>query len=166
MGFMTMNPALEKLAILLAASGLSDKAIRESLKEVEYIGAETLVSMIQDIRHTLDARRWDLFSVDRNLGRDDALERERDQIADQVIRLLLGEAHLSASVAAKRIGEALTDAQKYTQDIPPFKPKQGFRNWIRRLPDIVTPSELLHYATRIRNAEVHVPTDWPLRDRK
>jgi hypothetical protein len=165
MGFMTMTPPIERLAILLAASGLSEKVIRESLKEVEYRGAEALVSMVQDIRHTLDSREWNLLVYDYS-GRDSSLERERDQITDQVIRLLLAEAHLSPSVAAERMQEALTQAQKGDHSIPFFRSKQGFRNWIKKLSAIVTPSELLHYATRIRNAEVHVPTDWPLRDRK
>jgi hypothetical protein len=162
-----MNTGAERLAFLLAASGLSERAIQDSLREVELLGADAVARRVRALRHAVTTRGSDLFRTESDTYEVGA-DRERDEVAAKVSRLLISEAQLSSVEAADRLRKALITAPHLLpNEIPAFKPKQGFRSWIRRVAGAVPPSELLHHASKIRNSAVHFkPSDWPLRERE
>lgn len=161
-----MKADAEQLAILLAASGLSDRAIYESLREVESFGANAFVKRVQTARRSLLGRSHkDLFAE----GAADELKAEAqfDQLSNQIIRQLQIEAQLTSTQVAERILSSLAEmkGELTVSGLPRLRKKEGLRTWLRRLTKYVPPSELLHHAAKIRNAVVHQPFDWPLRDR-
>jgi hypothetical protein len=166
MGPEKMKADTARFEVLLAASGLTDEELYDALKIAEQIGARNFVDRVRFIRRSL--RQPSAFGLADNLPA--FLSRTKvDQavrpLLDEVNRLLLVEAHLSASAAAKLLVGALARSRVgRTQNFPPFRPKEGLRKWIARLP--VSDSELLNQAKKIRNDVVHnVRQDWPLRDR-
>jgi hypothetical protein len=157
----------ERLIFLLAASGFSGREIHESLKAAEEMGADRVHAEILAARRQRGARLEDLppdMQANQKPGSD--WERRRSRVADEIIRLLQKEAHLSAQDAADRLLTSFVMKGKAPHVLPAYRPKDGFRIWLIRLANVIGPSELLHHATRVRNAALELePPDWPLRER-
>lgn len=156
-----MNTSVDRLALLLAASGLSDKAIYEALQASKSIDTTDLVHRIQFLRQFLFSR----LAAGEDASRGSPATNQRRQTADRIIKLLQTEARLSGTRAAHLLAQSLMSDMPLT-DLPKFRSKIGLRTWLMQLP--VQSSELLHHATKIRNDVIHAHTApaWPLRERE
>jgi hypothetical protein len=158
-----MKESVERLALLLAASGLSEKAIFEALKASKNVDESELVARIRFLRQFLFSR---LGSVEET-SKGPSANADRDQrlrTAERVIRLLQTEGHLNGLHAAQLLLDSLSEDGVDVRDFPKFRSKEGLRTWLTQLP--IQTSELLHHATKIRNRLVHSRSGaWPLRDR-
>lgn len=152
-----------RAALLLAASGLNDRALRDFVKFVIEAGPEASVAFIRSLRQRVPAN-LESFVLAGHLG---DLERPAERVALEVLRLLLHESGLSADQAAKLLTDSIRRTHSETTKLPPFRGKEGFAQWLKKLNKSVSASELLHHATRIRNDAVHSisSSDWPLRTR-
>jgi hypothetical protein len=160
-----MNSNSEKLILLLAASNLSERTIYEALRDFERRSPSEVTSRVQALRHVLSGRAGD-WLLREFRATEYGLNREHNEIASKVIQLLIEEAGLRAPAAAQKMVEALNRARPDLV-IPPFRQRDGFRDWLRRVADSVPASELLHHASKIRNESVHPKLpDWPLRNRE
>ena len=160
-----MRAETHRLAFLLAASGLSDREIMAELKAAERLGNATLIAQVRAIRAAIRKEGWrDLLDVPRA---EELKPSTTKNLAKQVDLLLRREAALSAQRAAAVLTRALKDEGVPSTAVPAFRPKKGFASWLNSVARAVSPSMLLHLATRIRNEAIHAPPgDWPLRERK
>jgi hypothetical protein len=161
-----MPTGADRIALLLAASGLTDRAIFDGLKELEALGAGASVRRIQKIRQKIASRGGNLLIEEYGVSQTNS-DKERETVVSKVLQLLIDEARLTPPIAAERIREALSKGSRETPELPPFRPKDGLRAWLRRLADHIPSSELLHHASSIRNSAAHIAEpDWPLRNRE
>ena len=158
-----MNPNVERLALLLAASGLSDKVIHDAIRELRSVDEKELVERIRFLRGFLFsqlARRQEQSKAENTRAVEAA---RRLEIAVEIIRLLQIEAKLPTARAADLLTQSFLE-EKPKGAFPKYRPKEGLRAWLTRLP--FSSSELLHHATKIRNRVMHAEgTAWPLRER-
>jgi hypothetical protein len=158
-----MPKGADRIALLLAASGLTDQAILDGLKELEAEGAGASARRVQKIRRIITASGKNLITEDYGTFQAD-ITKERETVVSKVVQLLIDEARLTPPVAVERLRQALS---KNSRELPLFRPKDGLRTWLRRLAGRVPSSELLHHASSIRNSVAHIgKLDWPLRNRE
>ena len=159
-----MARALEQVLLLLAASGFSERVLEEALRDLSRLGPYTVLDEVQHLRRYVVGAGTSVQYYRRSSGSRSSLS-ESDQVVSSVIESLTKEARLSASEVASRL-TAIANEKPGTE-VPAFKAKDGLRSWLRRLAEQWGPSQLLHYATRVRNDAVHSPAvDWPLRPRE
>jgi hypothetical protein len=156
-----MKPAVEKLAFLLAASGLSDRVIADAIRTLRSSEVESFLARVRQIRRgVLVGQDFD----EREFNRE-ASASANTGVADQIVKLLVDEAHLSPSTAVELLLESFVRSGISRKSVPLFRPKEGLKRWVLRLP--LQSSELLHHASKIRNEIVHIHSAaWPLRERK
>jgi hypothetical protein len=158
-----MPRGADRIALLLAASGLTDQAILDGLKELEAEGAGASARRIREIRRIITTSGKNLIIEEYGTFQPD-VTKERETVVSKMVQLLIHEARLTPSLAAERLLQALS---KDPRELPVFRPKEGFRTWLRRLASRVPSSELLHHASSIRNSIAHQgKLDWPLRNRE
>jgi len=156
-----MKRDIDRLLLLLAASGLEEREIYDALRWVERDGVSRVMNRLMAFK-----RRLRMVGAEEQSGYIPSEERRQQRTADQVSQLLQVEAGLSSTRAVSLMLESLSKSKIRTSELPRFRSKEGFRSWIQRVAVKVPTSELLHHATRVRNAIVHTSgTDWPLRDR-
>jgi hypothetical protein len=162
-----MKRGTERLAILLAASGFSDQMLSEALRDLESLGPNNVLQRVRAIRRNLSANALELLWEESAFSKP-RVPTQWDDLVQQIVRLLQTEAHLPATEAAQRLRDSLrAEKDSASVDLPRFHAKEGLRRWLGRVALSVPPSELLHQATKIRNANVHESSlDWPLRERE
>ena len=159
-----MRLGIQRLALLLAASGLSDKEIVQLLRSAEKYGPGPILEQVRSIRAAvgeLDA----ISPKEKELAADSRISTEADVVV-RIEELLRKEAGMPASAAAAAMERALVSEGLRSKSLPRFDSKRGLWRWLGRIAAVVPPAKLLHIATRIRNEAVHRPDgDWPLRKR-
>lgn len=173
-----MNREIEKLTFVLALSGLSEKEILTVLKAVDRYGPKAIAKLAIHVRKTAKSRIPDLeyyeqatryYGYPRPLGQSFAntkTPQENREIIVLIENLLRREAGLSAIAAATKLSKSLYLKDVAESNIPPYRAKDGFRFWLKRLSRNIPPNILLHHATKVRNAMTHsTHGDWPLRKR-
>lgn len=157
-----MKGGIERLVALLAASGYEERDLISMARAAHDVHPSRLVDMVSDSRKIM-SRPLGQTGSEAGDASGAGEERVRRDAVDRVANLLIQEAKLSPSEAALRMAKALP---KHGKEIAVFRPKDGLRAWLTRISSRFSPSELLHYATRIRNESTHqTSSDWPLRDR-
>jgi len=158
-----MKLAVDRVILLLAASGLDEATIYRTMREIERIGASRVTMEVEKIRHRLPA--FAKHYTDELFGETSPKELERRRVIARVDEMLRHEAKLPISQAARMLSVSLMKSDRSIGPIPKFKSKQGFSDWLSRLSSTVSSAELLHHATKIRNEYVHkAGSDWPLKD--
>jgi hypothetical protein len=160
--------AIDRLCLLLASSDFSDKELREMVSVLERVSPAELARVVERLR-TLAAHeisRLRKAGSHTDLERSGALE-NRTGIATRVERLLRGDAGLSSSQAIKLLVDVLITGAGIPERMVRPRARETLRQWVLRISSDIPPSELLHYASALRNQLVHAsPSDWPLRDRE
>ncbi|MNQ68093.1 hypothetical protein D3C85_826380 [compost metagenome] len=156
-----MNKEFNRVCLLIAASGLDERTISEAFRAARAVGPAGVVDAIRHLRRSV------INSGEVRVAREEpALQPfdHLDAVVEQVIDLLQNDAGLSAADTAGLLLGVVKSDGRAPRDFPEFRAKEGLRRWLRRLVRMVGPSQLLHYATRIRNDVVHSPvSDWTLR---
>jgi hypothetical protein len=161
-----MPTGADRIALLLAASGLTERAIFDGLKELEALGPSATIRRIKTIRQLMVGQARNLLVEEYSVDQPDSTK-EREMVVSKVLQLLIDEARLTPSLAAERLRQALNKNPGETPELPPFRAKEGLRAWLRRLAAHIPSSELLHHASSIRNSAAHIgQPDWPLRKRE
>jgi hypothetical protein len=160
-----MKASLERVVTLLAASGLSDRAIFEGLKEVETYGARAIADLARALRYEIEIKL--VPSISEELDAPKLTFEDKPAHVDLRVTNLLRETKLPSTIIADKLSSSISsDAALNTSELPPFRPREGLRSWISRLLQSIPPSQLLHHATKVRNDLIHQnPSDWPLRTR-
>jgi hypothetical protein len=161
-----VNKSVERLFWLLAASGLSERELQESLL---WFGRnpEQVIDAILLLRRRLREDSQSLWAseYDRKMPFEGPSPVPKGFSA-QVDRLLRREAGLRAETAARLLFEAIMTDADHPLTLAPFRAKKDFAEWVNSLANYVPASKVLHHATAIRNRMVHKgSSDWPLRKR-
>lgn len=157
---------IERFCLLLASSDFSEKQLWDLLHWLRTERPQVLLEAVTYLR-TLARRELGGFLRNRDSTFESSPARlTQEDFALKVERLLKLEARLSNRVAAEMLIDAIGPTKSRASRIRPPAQKESFRRWLEKLAHDVSPSELLHHATMIRNRVVHEPGgDWPLRKR-
>jgi hypothetical protein len=151
-----MRHAYQRLAALIAASGLRESEIHEFVTLLRRMGPKRFVHDIVRIRRALRDLPMMLEFV------EPVYRGMSGTTLDKVSQLLLDEAGLSRAEAVRRLTQAIME--KYPNATVPPESRKGFASWLERLAEGISQSDLLHLATQIRNSLVHRATpDWRLK---
>jgi len=164
MGPKVISPSLERIAVLLAASGLSDKLIYSALRDIEVNGVIDIMDRIVGLRHNLNSSNRLDFPLEQS-SRSRHATSQRMMVADQISSLFRDEKINLNEAAVELLGMIFPpDSEKFERYR--YRSKEGFRSWLLKLQNEIPPSELMHHATRVRNLIGRGERgDWPLRDR-
>lgn len=153
------------MLVLLAASGLSERELREGINALDLRSPEEVVRLVMELRREsknlidkrLRSRSHHHFDYPQDeSGSSDTIFR--------VEELLRSEAHMTVKEATRELLESLKNRHGELP-LPSLSSKKSFRSWLSTLLRHISESELLHIATVIRNSRVHSATsDWPLRE--
>lgn len=154
-----MRNSYKKICALIAASGFKEREIVDFVETLHRTGPYEFIDTILRTKNLIEE------TVEYGLGGDlkhsNSFENSYDT-ANKITRLLIQEAKLPKTAAIQLLTTALLN--RYPNQIIPNESRKGFENWIRKLIDITSESELLHIATKIRNDYVHEsPSAWRLR---
>jgi hypothetical protein len=159
--------ALARICVLLAGSGLGYAELFEALRELRYIPEDELVDLIREIRTRSEGMTSS--SATRRMNTSvPGTNRKTDLQAflANIEGLLKGDARLGSSAAIDMLVSEINEHGERSRPLPKPKSKETFRQWLSRVAEVIPPSDLLHFATRVRNSVVHdAPRDWPLRER-
>lgn len=154
-----MNRILDRVSVLLAAAGFTEREAREFANSVAEVGPNIFLEHFSYARDML--RSIHLEQLERRSGHT-AAARTSSGTLSKIERLLLEEANLPKRVAIDLLSKQVQ--KRYPSKQLPPESRKGFAAWIEKLSFIVSESELLHIATQIRNNFVHqVPSDWGLK---
>lgn len=156
-----MKRSFDQLVGMLAASGLSERAIYDALQELVGLGPGRAVDRIMVVRSIIPH-----LTAERGNRVPSEAPSVPSSTLDRIVEILTQEAGLPAAHAAELLSMRLSEKFPTTQ-IPPFRTKDGLRKWLNQLAKIRSTSEILHLATRIRNEVVHRPTlQWSIGPRE
>lgn len=156
-----MNESAYSLILLLAASKLTRRELAEAIRDLHQNPPDELLIRVEEVRR---ANRRFVREQSWMGPRYRPEDRPTDAIG-RVEHLLRREANLTVAQAASALITAMerdlgTGSELF---VPPKR--ESFRKWLKRMTRIVSVSQLLHYATQIRNDAVHRgESDWPLRE--
>lgn len=159
-----MVSPIARVSLLLASSDLEASELRSLERWLEKNGPRRLMSMIEDLRALSESREPSNPLLRRN--EVDAPSPNAD-LVDRIERLLIDEAGLGKSEAASLLQNELRLEGISPSDVPTLN-RTAFSRWIEQVAARVSPSLLLHIATRVRNDRVHgrSSSDWPLRTKQ
>lgn len=161
-----MSRNVERILLLLAASGLSQRAIQDGVKMVEQFGGKEFVDRVMALRQRIQTS-YSEMPYDELEAIEFGPRNERSEIANRVVELLLKETSFSTEQAVLELEKSLFEETLQRELHVRFRSKDGLRKWVERLMEYISPSVILHHATMIRNKFVHYQhADWPLRDRE
>jgi antitoxin component of RelBE/YafQ-DinJ toxin-antitoxin module len=163
-----MTTDLRRVALLLAASDLSEKQLSSVIRELGRLPPELLVRFVRRLRTINDV----VLELDEPLRTKKALVRETTvgklDVVLKIDDLLRREAGMTVSEAMSALGDSLAREKGIPESVRAAEPKTGtlqFHRWIGRILEYVPASTLLHFATAIRNRHVQTSiTDWPLKE--
>lgn len=155
------------ILMTIASSEVDVHSLSEFARWVHRIGPSELVKAVMHVRRVAkDVLRDSSQSSGRYVPRKHSERRVSPRGASSAVRrtetLLQKELGLSVSAAASLLLPVLANTLGRLPENAAPKPKESFDRWLRRLTRDVSPSQLLHVASMIRNRTVH---DWPLRER-
>lgn len=131
-----IDPKLQRFLALMSAANYSTSDVRSLVKELQAASLSEIVENFSVVREAI--RQIDISIHQLDLY-DESSQAEKD-IANFAQR-----SEPSASQAALRLRRRLVESG-HDNDIPEFSPKQGFRRWLRRVLQVVGPSEVLNAA--------------------
>jgi len=161
------NPSA--LLMRLASSDLEPQALHRFALWVERVGPAAFVDTVMHLRRVSEDIVYSKSSsrVRRFIAGPTASTRSSSVSGAAAVKrvemLLKNELGLSTGVAAELL---LSELKGGVGDLPRDsapRPKESFTRWLTRISRTVSPSQLLHVATRIRNGVLHGVGDWPLR---
>lgn len=154
-----MNRAFNRVCLLLAAAGFSEREVREFANCLIEDGPGTLLHQFTYVRDML--RGIHLEQLETTLEHTAVTQTSAGTLS-KVERLLLDEAGLSKGAAVDLL--MIEFRKRYPTKRLPSESRKGFAAWIEKLSVVIPESELLHVATQIRNSFVHqTPSDWRLK---
>lgn len=154
-----MNRIFDRICLLLAAAGYSEREMHEFVNVLMQMGPGAFARHVANARHMLsDMHLEQLEAASERVF----IGHTATGTLSKVERLLLDEANLPKMVAIELLTKELR--RRYPNTSFPSESRKGFAAWIERLSAIIPDSELLHVATQIRNNYVHqAPSDWRLK---
>lgn len=163
---------LNKIVLLLAASGLSRKEMVSSLREIFDADEDDLMGAIREVRSLLDNRELSREENDYYLPSSRVSSHQTalfkgaasDRLIYQISKILREDSGLTTAKASELLLDALREdlGKNSTRDLPSLN-KESFLLWLRKLAAQVPQSALLSAAAKIRNRYVHTNrSDWPL----
>jgi hypothetical protein len=156
-----MNKPAERICLWLASSELRASEIRDFARWLDMRGADHLVETIEKIRTSVSQAVSETGSV--GIAEEPRSSLAWHSIEKNVATLLLSEAKFTRTEAARLLRQELLRFPETPRTLYPLN-KQPFTAWVRRIAQDVSPSLLLHVATRLRNERVNPGnTDWPLK---
>ena len=154
-----MKRNFQRIFVLLAASDLKESEIIEFISLVREIGPNAVAAYIFNARKLISSMRqaeFDLYVEHKSNAQSNF------NSYDKISRLLLDEARLSKIQAIELLSKEI--ARGYPNIQIPSESRKGFSIWLEKLTNIISESELLHIATKIRNEYVYDrPLDWRLK---
>lgn len=149
--------AYRKICALLAASAFTEREIKEFAYTLEERNvARFIIDILYQRKQIQDS------NFDFDLNNPYSHSTFEDEVNEKIERLLLIEAGLTKMQAIEKLSNELH--KKHDKLILPRDTKKGFSAWITKVSEIVSPSELLHLATYLRNSFVNEPPkDWRLK---
>lgn len=160
-----MKKTAHQVLLLLASSTLKPDDIKAALYALLNLPPEELVWRIREIRRHAQSLTGEWPSTKAQPWRGPT-EPVGHDVPARVEWLLRTEGGLTVSTAANALIDLIREqADSEGADLRPPN-RESFLKWLRRLAEHIPASQLLHYATQIRNESVHRPdVDWSLRDR-
>lgn len=160
-----MKNSYKKICYLLAASGIKEDEIFDFVLYLKKIGAS-------EFANEVELARMNILGPSRNMKQDylfseknESNFRPSDELENKLVKLLILDTGISKNVAAKLLVDKI---HEYHPNISLANlGKRSFVDWLRTVQRELAPSELLHFATLIRNTFVHnTNTDWALKSKK
>ncbi len=160
-----MSYSLSRIVLLLASTDASSAELRRFARWIQNAGASEFARAVEQVRG-ISLVEETSASVGVVPSREKMKNNRVTDTVDKVERLLIFEGGLSRNSAAELIRRELEKISDPNIALPEYN-KLSFRSWLERIGEIVSPSLLLHVASRLRNEAVHAPrSDWPLRSNK
>lgn len=160
-----MTSSDAKVLLVLAASNLSHAEIRQFARQVTREGPSWITEQISLLRDGQWQSSSNSFTKLPRSGFDQERLEEFRSTIDKVQELLIAQAAISKNEAVKLLTSLIIDDMPQSaHDIPSYS-KIAFEIWLARLCDVVSPSVVLHHASRIRNMKIHRSgsrSSWPL----
>ena len=154
-----MRDSYKRLCFLIASANFREEELLDFAATLKELSPSEFANEVSSARRTISA----------SPGKDYADASEKDRkvnsstgiLEEKVIQLLVINARLSKSAAATALLNAIKN--KYPEiSLPNFR-NTGFGEWIRKIARHISTSEILHFATTIRNQHVHDKNnDWIL----
>ena len=160
-----MRDNFARILLTLAASRFSEDDLYAFFKEIESRGAVRTIDLIVNLRENRAFEGAHSFRSKASKIRPPK-STNRKKIAANVESILIDSAGLQKKDAIKILKAELERRYGETLDWPSTN-KVAFDLWVSRLVDQISPSELMHIATQVRNDLVHgrkSMSDWPLSD--
>lgn len=160
----TKRMSARRLVALLAASGFNEADAMLMFRDARLLSMSEFLDMFQTERERLayPQTRTAVQDSDDLVGEGATEPTLTPDVAQQIERLLVGEAGLTRLAAARELQRTLAvGAPAAAEELPPFNPKEGFSKWLSQVSRTFTLSQLLHAAASVRNERVHSkPDDW------
>lgn len=148
------------MCALIAAAGTTKGELEEFVSYLRKIPQEQFISDVLNIKKAILENA--LVNRGDAPSKNSRLPNVGNNLEDKIHQLLNIEAGLTKTDASNLLH--LEIIQKYPGLSLPKPGKQGFNVWLSQISKRITPSEILHLATSIRNQHVQSPgSDWRLK---
>lgn len=158
---------MNRILLLLAGSGLSEREIMQYLRELVSLTENELLAQVAALRGGSGFEGQQRRLNIEVLSEARALSKNQERILDQISQMLRQDTGLTVERASRIL---LSQVKRH---VPPSQRgqlpslnKESFSSWLEKLSTIVPMSVLLHEAARIRNKSRHASLpDWPLEEK-
>ncbi|MFQ6309532.1 hypothetical protein [Lysobacter capsici] len=159
---------MNKIILLLAASGLSEREMHRGFDEIRGLNGYELIKEISDLRASIKqfSRAEEIYGAETY----DLLPKSRSAdklIGSQVAQMLRDDTGLTTVKASGLLLDALKRhlSKEEVNSLPVFN-KESFSSWVQKISLVVPASIILHEAAKIRGQFAHsAKSDWPLGER-
>lgn len=155
-----MNKIFDRICMILAAIEVSDRELYDFSETICKIGPDAFTRYVGHKRSILpiaSGMEFQSTSHNRQISRSTSSSTQQ-----KIERLLIEEARLPKNMAIRLLTDEIE--KRHPGSIFPSESRKGFSIWLEKLCAIISESELLHIATKIRNHYVHEnPSDWRLK---
>ena len=160
-----MNSSFARIIALLAAARISPREVDEFIGFARTMSRNEIAAYMREFERSIGMEEragpfkpsyFSKIVASSNLERFSGLGLEAN-----VERLLLHEAGLSKLEAVEALTREII--RKYPGKKVPSESRKGFSAWVSKLSKIISESEILYLATKVRNLYVSdAPGDWRL----
>ena len=151
-----------KLFLMIASGNFNTSDLSSFGQWIEEFGSQEFARTIERLRKLANDEATAYSQIVEREPRQLDQSKPSDDLARH-IEVLIGDTRLSKSQAASLIALELSKLDNQRIGVPNLN-KMSFANWVRRLAETVSPSEILHVVTKLRNERTHASkTDWPLK---
>ncbi|MCK9638143.1 MAG: hypothetical protein M0R41_17875 [Methylobacter tundripaludum] len=155
-----MKDSYKRLCFLIASAGFREEELSDFVAALKESAPSEFANDVSSARRIILASsrksHGDAVAKDRKVGSP------AETLEEKVVQLLVIDAGLSRGAAADALLNSIRN--KYPDIFLPNFGKMGFGEWIRKIAQRLSPSEILHFASIIRDQHVHdINNDWRLK---